>query len=159
LTVGVHAFPALRWQVFTRIGAIEKQAGGGVPTLLRTHPMSDARVTAIEAHESEVRCCSDLGTRVHVQIHWLSLLTAGWVTRRLQLPCATLCAMQPAPRLRQQSPEGLNLCSISQNHKLYVQRLPACSAGAALVGEVGVRRPAIEVLQHVLGSAEGLADV
>ena len=41
-------------QVFTRIGAIEKQAGGGVPTLLRTHPMSDARVTAIEAHEPEV---------------------------------------------------------------------------------------------------------
>ena len=43
--------------MFTRLGAIEKASGQDwMPSMLRTHPMSDKRVRAIETHLPEVRC-------------------------------------------------------------------------------------------------------
>lgn len=57
-----------------RLGAMEKKMGdGNIPALLRTHPMSDARVEAIEAHEPEVG-------------------SAKWTTLVPKTPCSSAAA-------------------------------------------------------------------
>ncbi len=47
--------------MFTRLGVIAKESGQDwMPSMLRTHPMSDKRVRAIETHLPEVRSRSTL---------------------------------------------------------------------------------------------------
>jgi hypothetical protein len=61
---------------------------------------------------------------------------------------------QPVHWLRRVGSDLKTPGNLAECHEFqrYVPRLFACSAGAAVVAEVGVWRPAIEVLQHVLGS-------
>lgn len=48
--------PAAGEKVFTRLGAIEERmSGANIPTLLRTHPLSDTRVAAIRTFLPEAR--------------------------------------------------------------------------------------------------------
>lgn len=53
-------------QVFERLGAIEERMGGSGPTLLRTHPLSAARVTAIEAYLPKVRLQRKYDCMTHI---------------------------------------------------------------------------------------------